>query len=370
MTKQEKLKERYYNHRNRTFFNFGFSKDKDYFIENIAMLLGAGTDTLLALEAIKQEARTAKMRKIIDGIQGDIDAGLAFWQALDKSGIVSPQAVALMRIGEEAGRLINNLQVIAGQQQKQRLFRSKIRSAMMYPILILSLTFIVGIGVAWYILPRLASVFVGLHLQLPLITRGLIAVGAFLGAYGAIAMPLFFMAAATAIYFIFVFRRTKFIGERLLFLIDPIKHLIQDVELSRFGFVLGSLLNAGLPISDALDSLYESTDSRLYKVFYSHLREQINDGNSFRKSFASYRHLNRLIPVPVQQMIVAAEQSGRLPEILLKIGEIYEDKTDITAKNLTVILEPLLLVVVWLGVVAVALAVILPIYSLIGGLNR
>lgn len=95
----------------------------------------------------------------------------------------------------------------------------------------------------------------------------------------------------------------------------------------------------------------------------------IEEGNSFEKAFHSISRSRSYIPLPIQQMIIAGEQSGGLSKSLITIGENYESKSEITSKNLSVILEPLLLVIVWVGVVFVALAVILPIYSLIGGIN-
>jgi type II secretory pathway component PulF len=178
-------------------------------------------------------------------------------------------------------------------------------------------------------------------------------------------------------FFIFSFSKTKFIGQFILFSTPGIKGLIKEVEVARFGYLLGTLLGAGLPITHALDSLASATEISRYKKFYLYLHDSVGDGNSIQKSFVSFstrggstfggKHVNRLIPAPIQQLIVAGEQSGTLPESLLKIGQTFETKADTTTKNLTIILEPILLVIVWLGVVTVALAVILPIYSLIGG---
>ncbi len=95
----------------------------------------------------------------------------------------------------------------------------------------------------------------------------------------------------------------------------------------------------------------------------------IEEGNSFEKAFAAIPGSRGKIPLPIQQMIIAGEQSGGLSKALIAVGENYEAKSEITSKNLSVILEPILLVIVWVGVVFVALAVILPIYSLIGGIN-
>jgi type II secretory pathway component PulF len=102
---------------------------------------------------------------------------------------------------------------------------------------------------------------------------------------------------------------------------------------------------------------------------YRFLEKSVNDGQSIRSSFALYRRSGKLIPHSIQQLLVAGEQSGRLAQTLLKVGQTFETKTETTTKNLAVILEPILLVVVWIGVVMVALAVVLPVYSLIGNLQ-
>jgi type II secretory pathway component PulF len=107
-----------------------------------------------------------------------------------------------------------------------------------------------------------------------------------------------------------------------------------------------------------------------YKKFYQHLHDAIDMGNSFEKSFALYKDIDKLVPQPIQQLIISGEQSGNLNKTLIKVGQVLEAKSDTTTKNLTIIMEPILLVIVWAGVVSVAFAVILPIYSLVGGLNN
>lgn len=134
--------------------------------------------------------------------------------------------------------------------------------------------------------------------------------------------------------------------------------------------MLGTLLSSGIPVIDAFSSLISATTSSIYIKLYQHMHNRVAQGNSFQKSLSLYKDSRKLIPAPIQQMIIVSEQSGNLPETFLKIGQNSEQKIDNTAKNLSVMLEPVLLIIVWLGVLAVALAVILPIYSLIGGLNK
>lgn len=348
------------------FFNFGITKDRDYFVENLSMLVASGMTITGALDAIGQEVRSKRMKRTIAFLREQIDDGSSLSKALEKSSIFPVHAVSLIRIGEESGKLSENLKVVSEQQEKDRIFKSKILSAMMYPVFVLVLTLIVGIGIAWFILPKLAVVFSQLHIKLPLITKILIAIGNFLGEYGNVVMPALLALLAIAIYFVFYFPKTKILGQVLLFSFPGAKQLIKEVELARFGYLAGTLLEAGLTVTQTLESLRQATTFENYKKLYAALHASIEEGNSFQKSFASYKKSKKLVPIPIQQLIFAGEQSGSLSGTFLKIGKNYEEKTETTTKNLTVILEPILLVIVWLGVVAVALAVILPIYSLIG----
>lgn len=356
-----------------TFFHrltmLGLSKEREYILENISALLASGMPVLDALRTVREEVKSPHVQKIIETMSDDVQAGLSISKTFERSGIFSEHVVSLVRIGETTGRLVENLKIVAVEEEKERALRSKLRSATMYPGFVLSLTLVVGTGIAWFILPKLAVVFSQLKIKLPAITKFLIGTGAFLNEYGIIAVPVFFMLLGVAAYFIFFFPKTKIAGEIILLHIPGIKQLLKETELARFGYLLGTLLAAGLSPNEALDSLAKATGLARYRIFYRFLHDGILEGNSFKKNFALYKKTHQLLPAPVQQLIITGEQSGTLPETLIKIGQSYESKTETTAKDLTVLLEPILLVIVWLGVVGVALAVILPIYSLIGGLK-
>ena len=349
---------------------FGLDEEKEYFVENLSMLLAAGINVTSALSSIKAGMKSDYMKKVVDNLKADIEEGSSLWKAFSKTDLLPEHIIVLFRIGEMTGKLPENLKMINLQQQKERIFRGKIKSAMMYPVLVLALTAVIGIGIAWFILPRLSGVFASLRLDLPLITKILIKVGNFLGAHGTVVIPLFLMALFALIYFVFIYRKTNFIGQWILFRIPGIKDLIQQTELSRLGHILGQLLSVNLPVTDAVDSLKSSTTVLVYQKLYIHMKSQIEVGSSFQQSFNTYPGIDKLIPAPIQQMIASGEQSGCLPKLLKTIGETFEEKTDATAKNLSTILEPLLLLVIWGGVMSVALAVLLPIYSLIGGIGK
>lgn len=346
------------------------TKEKDYFIENLAILLSSGVDVLVAIDSIKAEMRSGKMKKLLTSLQAEINSGQNLWRALDNTKLLPPFFIELVRIGEETGRLPQNLQMIVSQQQKDRVLASKLQSVMIYPVIVFTATIIIGLGITWFLLPRLALVFASLKIELPLITKILIAIGTFLGSYGIIVVPLLLIIIVGSLYFLFIYPKTRAIGQDILFHLPGMSDLIMEVELARFGYIFGNLLNSGIPVVTALDSLSQTSFFPPYRKLYLYLKQTIEEGKSFQKSFDQNAAASFLIPSPVQQLIISAEQAGSLPEILLRIGQTYEEKTEVTTKNLAVILEPFLLIIVWLGVMAVALAIILPIYSLIGGLNK
>lgn len=347
----------------------GAGRERAYFIENLSVLLASGMSILEVLDALSADIRSGRMRRIITRMREDIESGVSLSRALGASGLFSAHAISLIRIGEESGRLSENLSLVAREEEKDRQFRSKIRSAMMYPVFVLTLTLVIGVGIAWFILPKLALVFSQLKLALPLLTRVLIGTGMFLGEWGSVVVPLFALCAAFGIYLVFFFPKTRHIGQTILFHIPGVRRLIKEIEIARFGYLLGTLLQAGLPVTEAISSLSQATYFREYRRLYEHIQKSVEEGHSFKNSFETYSHSRRLIPTPIQQLIIAGERSGTLSDALLKVHETYEAKTDTTTKDLTTILEPILLVIVWLGVVGVALAVILPIYSLVGGLQ-
>ncbi|OGI27052.1 MAG: hypothetical protein A2359_01760 [Candidatus Moranbacteria bacterium RIFOXYB1_FULL_43_19] len=352
------------------FPKFGLREEKKYFIENLGMLLGANINPDTALEIIESGTKSPRMKRVLHFLQSEIGKGTPLWLALQKSGILAERYITLLRIGEQTGKIVENLNILSDQEQKEHDFRSKIRSATLYPAFVLCLAVVLGLGISWFILPRLASVFSQMNIPLPLLTRILIKVGTFLTRWGKIAIPAFFAFLLFWIFFLFVFKKTKFLGQAFLFRLPGIKKVIMETELARFGYLLGTLLKTGIPLVESLESLAEATNSYAYKKLYSYLSQGTEEGMSFAQNFASYPKTGKLIPPSVQYLIMAAEQSGKLPEAFLSIGQKFEAQAEVTTKNLTTFLEPILIITIWLGVVFIALAIIMPIYNLIGGINR
>lgn len=345
------------------------AKYRDYFTSNLALLLNAVVPVQEALTSLQETGKSKELKGALDQMKHDIDEGMPLWKAMERSGIVSSQTLALVQLGEQSGNLIQNLKVASQQEEKQRIFKSKVRSALLYPSFVLGLTLLIGVGVAWFLLPRLAETFSQLNVTLPLISRIFIGIGIFLKANGLWAIPLGAALIGVIGYFLFGFPKTRHLGQRLIFHIPGISKLMYEVEIARFGYLLGTLLEAGLSVTESLESMQRATSAPRYQKLYKYLHDAIEDGYSFKSALLKYPRINVVIPPPVQQMLIAGERSGSLPETLSSIGKIYEEKADISTANLEAVLEPIMLIFVWVGVMGVAIAVILPIYSLVGGLG-
>jgi type IV pilus assembly protein PilC len=345
-------------------------KEREYFTENLALLLRSAVPISDAISSLASSARTPGMKQALAAMSSDIDAGYSLANALERSNLVSHQTLALVRLGEASGHLVENLLLAAQQEEKQHIFRAKVRSALIYPAFVLTLTVVVGLGVAWFLLPRLAETFSQLRVKLPWVSEVMIQFGLFLQSYGYIAVPVFIGLIALIGYILFAAPKTRHIGQKMLFAMPGIGRLMSEVEIAQFGYLLGTLLNAGLPVTQAVRLLANATTAPHYQRFYTYLAESLDDGYSFKQSLGQHKDSAKLLPSAVQQMIIAGEHSGSLPEVLTTAGRTYEQKSDITTANLEAIIEPIMLVIVWIGVMLVAVAVIIPIYSLVGGLNQ
>lgn len=345
------------------------AKEREYFSANLAMLLKAGVPVGEALESLQETSEARSMKKVLQKIAADVDQGIPLVKALDHSNLVSRQTLTLIEIGEQSGNLVENLLLGAEQEQKQRLFRSKLRSAMIYPGFVLSLTVIVGLGIAWFLLPKLAETFSQLNVPLPPLSQALIGFGIFLRDNGIWAVPAILGGFVLLGFIIATVPLLKQLSLRLVLHIPGIGRLAHELEIARFGYMLSTLLNAGLSITRSLELLEKATSSPPYQTFYRYLGKSLKNGESFKQSFKKYKHINRLLPANARQVIVAGERSGSLSTTLGLVGSTYDAKVEATTKNFEVIIEPVLLVIVWLGVMLVAVAVITPIYSLIGGLG-
>jgi type II secretory pathway component PulF len=346
------------------YISVGFGNERDYFIENLSLLISSGMGISAALSALTVSVKSWKMKKITKMIESMVNSGMPLWRAFEETKLLPERTISLIRSGEEAGRLADHLNLVTLQGHKEKVFQSRLRGALLYPGIVLSMAIVVALGSAWLILPKIVAIFAKSKGTLPLATRILMGIGSFFEQYGAVAVPLLILVFVIIIYSFFFYKKTKFIGDYILFHIPGVKDLVQGVELARFGYIFGVLLQAGFQVGGALESVKKGTSYASYRKFYNHLQSSVTQGESFKSALDNYPKADRYIPIPIQQLIMSAEKSGKLSETFIRVGVIFEEKTDAMSRDLATVLEPIVLIVVGMIVAFIVSAIIGPIYGL------
>lgn len=350
--------------------NFGLADDANELLRDLGGLMATGMAIPEALKSIAEDIGSRRMAKHIKHVLALVQKGENISDALTPTQLYSGHTLALIRLGEHTGRLPENFHIIDEQYRKETLFRSRLRSSILYSVIVFSLALIVGSITAWYTLPKIGTLYLELDVKLPFITQIIITLGKVLYHYGSIIIPMLIISLVSTLYFLFSFPRTKFIGHFVLFKIPLIRKLIKEVEISRFGYFLGTMLQVGLPTLESISALINISTFHNYQSLYRHIYNEVRIGHTIHDALLNYPRSKKLFTPAVRQMIKAAEQSGSLADTLVRIGAIYEQKTETTARDLPIIIEPILLILIALTVVLLALGTILPIYSLIETLQQ
>lgn len=344
-------------------------KQRTIFIQSLGTMLNAGLSLVDSLETLILEIRVKPMRKLVKRISESVQNGTPLWRAMEDQYFFTPYEIALVRIGEEAGSLARNMEYLAIQQEKDHALRAKVKMAMIYPSIVLTLMFIIVMGLGMFVLPNLIQVLFSLNVELPLSTRIVIFITNLFEEHGATFIPLM-IAFAVMLALLSKYTRFRAVSQWFVFKIPGIGRLAREATIARFGVILGGLLQAGVPLVEALHSLVEVTPIVSYKAFYQKLLDHILLGDSFSKAFQAMPRSTHILPISVQQLIVTGEKSGALSEILMKITDIYEKKAEETAEKLPTILEPMLLLFIGALVGGIAFSIIVPIYSVVGNVGR
>lgn len=346
----------------------GMGKERMAFIQNMATMLNAGLPLTDSLKTLVLETRNRPMRKLISRIIDAVENGSPLWRAMEAQQFFSLHALALVRIGEEAGNLAENMGYLAEQDEKDHALKSKVKMAMIYPTIVMVIMFIIVVGLGMFVLPNLVGVLFSLNVKLPLITRIVIMASNGFTEYGAVGVPSF-IGAFIVIGLLSKYTAFGRVTQWVMFRIPGIGKLAKEATIARFGVILGGLLKAGVPVIEALESLVQVTPIVAYKRLYAQMLARVSIGDSFGKCFATIKGSHKLLPASVQQLVITGEKSGSLADIMLKIADIYDKKATETAEKLPIILEPMLLLFIGGLVGSIAFAIIIPIYSIVGNVG-
>jgi len=334
--------------------------------KHLAITLRAGL-TMREVLDIACDSAHGKLKKILRSVLRSVTAGQSLSSALGQyPRIFSGFFVGAVRTGEVSGTLVENLENIAEQLEKERQLIAKIKGATFYPVVILIATLVMGLCMAFFVLPKITPLFEGLGIELPLTTRALIWFSRFIEAYS-----FYFLGGLLSFVFfiIWLLKRTfmRPLTHWLVLNLPIIKKINRNAVLARFSRTMGMLVKSGVNIDEALIVTRGAVGNYYYEKALLEVESNISGGTALSKNLARFEHL---FPSLLTRMIGVGEQTGRYKESFFYLADFYETEVDTATKSLATTIEPVLLLGIGAVVLFLALSIITPIYKITGGVRR
>lgn len=336
-------------------------KDKIAFIQNLDLLLRSGVSAPRAMRVIAKQTGNKKFKNIIGQMAADVEAGKSLHETMGEyPKVFSHIFVSMVEVGELSGNLEKSLEYLRIQLQREADLKSKTKGAMIYPGVIISAMVIIGVVLSIFVLPKLTATFKDFNTQLPLTTKAVILFADFMAAHSVIVIGLIVGVVAGVIYFLRTEPGKKFMSALLLRmpLISPV---VKKINMARFARILGSLMKSGIAVVQGLEVTSDAMDNYYYKQVLAQTAESVKLGKPLTEALGQHE---KLFPFIVTQMLAIGEETGNLENILDQLAEHFEAEVDDTMKNMSSIIEPLLLLTIGVVVGFLALALISPIYNI------
>jgi len=334
--------------------------DKIIFARNLSKMIDAGLPITRALSIMEREAKNT-FKKVLMELNVSLSKGNTLSDSMKNyPKVFSTLFVSMIKSGEESGNLSSSLKNVALQMEKSYQLNRKIRGALMYPIIILGLMFAIGVLMMIYMVPTLTATFTGLGLDLPLSTRLIIGTSNFLVSYF-----LFVILGFVAFIFLFIFAIHTPKGQRLLdFLLlkmPIIGKITKQINSARTARTLSSLISSGVDIIVAAAVTRDVLQNSYYKEVLDEIETSVQKGTTMSSVFSSHQDL---YPVFVSEMVSVGEETGKTGDMLLSVALFYEEEIDQTTKDMSSVIEPVLMIVIGIAVGIFAISIISPIYSI------
>ncbi|HEX4799203.1 MAG TPA: type II secretion system F family protein [Candidatus Paceibacterota bacterium] len=328
---------------------------------NLSAMLKAGLPLSRALSVIERQSKNPRLKGIMQSLREAINRGDQFnvgLKAFPKT--FSPLYVSMVRAGEESGGMVDALQTISMQLERSSALKKKVKGAMMYPLIVVSVMLIIGVLMMIFVVPTLVSTFIKLEIELPLATRIIIATSDFLSNNGLIALLGFVLVVVTLV----TFARTR-VGKRTIHFIlvhlPVIGNLVKQTNAAYTARTLSSLLSAGVDVIGAINITEDVIQNLYFKDVLHEAAEKVEKGGQLSETFIQHE---KLYPILVGEMILVGEETGQISQMLSELAKFYENEVEQKTKDLSTIIEPILMVTIGVGVGFFALAMIAPIYSI------
>lgn len=342
--------------------------EKLLFTKHLAIIIKAGITITEALEILIAQTKSPPFKKILSAVLADIENGQTLTKSLSQHSQVFDQFyLGLIEVGEESGTLEENLEFLAKQLAKDYALQRKIQASMLYPGLVFTAALVMGSFIALFVLPKLVVFFEAFETNLPLTTQVLLFLAKTTKNYG-LFIALGFLVMGLVSYAVLQLKFVKPKWHRLILKLPLVGKMLTYAQLARFNFNLGILLKSGVPIAKSLEITSRTLSNLKFKADLLEVSQSLAKGKNIGETLVQKEFPE--FPLLVAKMISVGEKTGKLEEVLLYLGDFFEEEIDNLAKNLTTILEPILLIAVGLVVGFVALAIISPIYELTGSIHR
>ncbi len=332
------------------------------FARYFALMLRAGLDVKHSIGALKDQTRNKALKDSLNAIYGGVERGQAVSEVMEQfPGSFSPLFISFVRVGETTGRLQESLEVLAAQLQKEYILRRAVRGGMLYPIVIITALAAVGFAMMVFVVPKLVDIFEGFDVELPIMTRILIGISGYFESFWYL-MILLMIGSVFGGWWAFRLPPVKRVVMHGFLYVPVIGGIMQNINLARFARSLSSLLSSGVSFIEALQILGDNTPHPSYANVFKDSEDHVKQGKPlsiFLKDFP------RLFPTLVVSIIEVGEETGEIDTVLNEVALFYEGEVDQVMKNMTSIMEPILMIVIGLAVGALAVSVISPIYSLV-----
>ncbi|MEK7060474.1 MAG: type II secretion system F family protein, partial [Patescibacteria group bacterium] len=329
--------------------------------KNLSAMLSAGLSLSRALSVIERQSDNKRLRAVATGISESIKKGSSFHEALAQyPKVFSELFVAMARAGEESGSLSGSLSVVGLQMERSEELSRKIKGAMIYPAIVVTAIIIVGILMLMFVVPTLTKTFTELGVQIPLTTRMIVALSNFMAANSLLVLGIIIVLVSGAVSFV----RSRMGGGIVLSMalhMPVVGELVRETYTARASRTLSSLLSSGVPVLDALSITKEVVHAGVFARVVEDAEERVKKGELLSASFAGNTHL---YPILMSEMLLVGEETGKVAEMLKQVAEFYEADVAEKTKDLSTIIEPVLMLFIGVVVGIFAVSMIAPIYSL------
>jgi type IV pilus assembly protein PilC len=351
-------------------FNISFGSgiktaEKINFARNLGAMLEAGLALSRALAVIERQASNKRLKKIVTELNASISTGMTLHEAMQKSpNVFSTLFVSMVKAGEESGSLADSLKGIAVQIEKTYSIQRKLKGALIYPAIIFSVMIIVGILMLIYVVPTLTATFTQVNAKLPLSTQILIDVSNFLQFH-----YIIFISGIISLIVAFFYARSTKKGKRFFdFLslhLPIIGGIVKETNAARTARTLSSLLSSGVDMVLAMQITAEVLQNSYYKEILLETEKIIQKGQPIASVFSANE---KLYPPFVSEMVSVGEETGKLTAMLLGVAVFYENEVEQKTKDMSTIIEPVLMVFIGAAVGFFAVSIITPTYTVLNNI--